>query len=231
MTAILNILLIFGWLFAGQGNTSTTIQTSQEQAWSEDLNTAKSVVYLSQIEKEIVLELNKVRSNPTQYAAEYLEPLRTAYDGKRFSYPGQVPLLTREGLAALEECILALKAAAPAPALTPSKGLTKAAELLVKDQKLYGGTGHQTKSGWTTDIRVKRFGQWKSRLAENIIYANTDPRQIVISLLIDDGTPNRVHRVNILNPEFTLVGVASDSHPEYDYFCTIEFADDFTEKR
>lgn len=198
--------------------------------WPSELNTTKDAFYLNQFEKDIVLELNKVRSNPAKYAEEYLEPLRTAFDGEKFTYPGQIPLMTREGIAALNDCIKTLKSAATASPLTPSRGLSSAAKLLVTDQKLHGGTGHVTKSGWNPQVRIRRFGSYKTRLAENIVYGYENPRQAVISLLIDDGVPDRAHRRNILNPAFKQLGLASDKHPTYDYFCAIEFVDHFSKK-
>jgi uncharacterized protein YkwD len=178
----------------------------------------------------MVLELNKARANPTKYAAEYIEPLRSAFDGKKFTYPGQIPLMTREGVAALDDCIAALKLAAAVPPLLPSRELSSAAKLLVTDQKLHGGTGHVTKSGWDPQVRIKRFGSYKTQMSENIVYGYENPRHAIISLLIDDGVPERGHRANILDQVFKEVGVAADEHPTYDYFCTIEFVDEFVKK-
>ncbi|MGQ8338163.1 CAP domain-containing protein [Sunxiuqinia sp. A32] len=230
MNAILNILTLACFLNFIPTNTSLLAETSSGQAWSTSLNTAEKAVYLKQYEKDIILEINKVRSDPARYATEYLEPLRSTFDGLKFTYPGEIPLKTREGVVALNECIQALKTAESAPALLPSKGLSQGAKLLVNDQKTYGGSGHITKSGWTTDVRLRRFGEWQSRLAENIVYGHQDARHAVISMLIDDGVSNRGHRNNILDPEFQKIGVAADTHPTYRYFCTIEFTDDFIEK-
>ncbi|HKJ43579.1 MAG TPA: CAP domain-containing protein [Sunxiuqinia sp.] len=223
MPTIFNLLLLFS-LFIVKPSAS------DPQDWPQGLNTTKDAFYLNQYEKEVVLELNKVRNNPAQYASEYLEPLRLAYDGKKFTYPGHIPMMTREGVAALDNCIKALKAASPAPPLTPSRGLSNAANLLVNDQKLHGGTGHVTKSGWNPEVRIRRYGTYKTHLAENIVYGYNNPRHAVISLLIDDGVPNRAHRRNILNPEFKEVGLAFEKHPKYNYVCAIEFVDQFIKK-
>jgi len=224
MHSILTLILIFsGLLF-----TSEKPANQSENTWPAELNTGEKAVYLDQYEKEIVLELNKVRHNPSRYAAEYLEPLRSAYNGDVLTLPGSAPLKTREGIAALEECIRDMKSAPSVAPLIPVRGLSSAAELLVKDQKIYGGTGHLTKSGWTPQVRMKRFGAYTSKLAENLVYGYENPRLAVISLLIDDGVANRGHRKNILDAGFTEIGVAADTHPTYKYFCTIEFTDGFT---
>ncbi len=223
MQSILTLLLIFSGLLV----TSESTINQPEPAWPAELNTGEKAVYLDQYEKEIVLELNKVRHNPARYATEYLEPLRSAYNGDVLTFPGSAPLKTREGMAALEECIRVLKSAPPVAPLIPVRGLSSAAELLVKDQKIYGGTGHLTKSGWTPQVRMKRFGAYQSKLAENLVYGYANPRYAIISLLIDDGVADRGHRNNILDASFTEIGVAAGEHPTYKYFCTIEFTDGF----
>lgn len=224
MQSILTFLLILsGLLFTSESQTN-----QPETDWPAELNTGEKAVYLDQYEKQIVFELNKVRHNPARYAIEYLEPLRSAYNGDVLTLPGSAPLKTREGIAALDECIRALKSASPVAPLVPVRGLSSAAELLVKDQKTYGGTGHLTKSGWTPQVRMKRFGAYQSKLAENLVYGYDKPRNAIISLLIDDGVADRGHRNNILDAGFTEIGVAADEHPTYKYFCTIEFTDGFT---
>ncbi|WP_299577180.1 CAP domain-containing protein [uncultured Sunxiuqinia sp.] len=228
MQAILNLMLILFGVLVSTSNNHEPANTPQDDSWPESINTVEQAFYLDTYEKAIVLELNKVRNNPARYAADYLEPLKAAYNNKVLTFPGEAPLQTREGVAALEEAIQALKTAAPVPPLEPSRSLTSAAELLVKDQKSYGGTGHLTKSGWTPQVRVKRFGTYTSRLAENLVYGYTNAQYAIISLLIDDGVANRGHRANILDAGFTTVGVAADKHPTYNYFCTIEFTDGFT---
>ncbi len=226
MTTLFQTIFFLGWLLIAPGNHPATVSG---EPWPEELNTAKDVVYLTKFEKEVIFELNKVRSDPAGYAAQYLEPLHQAFEGLKYTYPGKTPVMTNEGVVALDNCIKALREAPPVPALQPSKGLSGAAKLLVNDQKLYGGLGHITKSGWTVNTRVNRFGEWKSKLAENISYGNDNARQLVISLLIDDGVDDRSHRGNVLDPEMVKVGVAADTHPTYKNFCTIIFVDDFTE--
>lgn len=229
MNTFLSFILFLGFLTWSPKTSQIENNSSATQSWSEELNTASRAVYLNDYEKRIIFELNKVRSDPSRYATEYLEPLRSAYDGLRFSYPGSATMMTREGVSALEECIQALKAAQSVEPLMPSKGLSSAAKLLVNDQRLYGGSGHTTKSGWTTEVRIRRYGEWKVRLAENLVYGYEDPRMAVISLLIDDGTEGRGHRANILSSDFGVVGVSADTHPDYRFFCAIEFAGDFIE--
>lgn len=214
-------LIFSGFIFA------ETPANRQEKDWPTSLNTAQDATYLSPLEQQVIFELNKVRSNPKRYAEDYLEELLTAFDGKLFTYPGQVTLKSQEGIRPLEECIQILKKAAPCSILNPSEGLSKAAAELMKDQQKYGGIGHISRNGASPQQRIEKYGKWDICSAEDITYGSFEARQIVIFLLIDDGVPNRGHRENILNPCFQFAGVANGGHPDYLTLCVVDFAGDY----
>ncbi len=194
---------------------------------SRALNTAANANYLSPLEKEIILEINKLRSNPAQYATEYIAPLAKNFQKKMFYYPGDHPLITREGVSALNECVQVLKRQKPLPLVYPSQGLSKAAGDHVKDQSRSGQTGHRGSDRSDSKTRIERYGEWKVRIAENIAYGGKTARQIVIYLLIDDGVRDRGHRQNFLNPDFKEIGVATGTHPEYRSMSVMDFAGAF----
>jgi uncharacterized protein YkwD len=189
-----------------------------------ELHTASEAAYLTEIEKEIILEINKLRSDPARYAEEYIAPLAKMFDRKVLHYPGDHPLLTNEGVSAVHECVRELKRQQPLPLMYPSHGLTKAARDHVKDQSKTGKTGHTGGDRSSMRNRVERYGQWQSTIAENIAYGAKTARQIVVYLLIDDGVRDRGHRKNMLNPGFKMVGVATGSHPEYGFMSVMDFA-------
>jgi len=56
-----------------------------------------------------------------------------------------------------------------------------------------------------------------------------EPRQIVISLLIDDGVADRGHRQTLLDPEFRVLGAALGTHASYRSMCVLTFASDYRE--
>jgi len=200
---------------------------SDEKNWPESVNTASGAWYLDKHEQEIIKELNKVRTNPKLYAEEYLEELAAYYDEKTFTYPGRTPVLTVEGRKALYECLEILRKTTGMSVLKPADGLCKAAEYLSNDQQKKGGIGHIASDGSAPVNRIKRYGEWNICIAENIDYGSFDPRQIVISLLIDDGVPDRGHRKNILDPCFQFVGVSFGNHPSYQSMCVMDFAGDY----
>ena len=222
-----NIFILFLSILFWSGSSA---KQAKEQHWSEELNTAKNAVYLNELERNVILELNKVRSNPKRYAEDYLEDLRTAFKGKLYTYPGQDPIKSQEGIRPLEECIKVLKKTSPRAILKPAEGLAKAAAELVNDQQKHGGIGHITRKGSTPQKRIEKYGEWDICSAEDITYGSFEARQIVIALLIDDGVPNRGHRENILNTCSHFVGIANGGHPSYQSMCAIDYAGEYKTK-
>lgn len=220
---LLSILIVSLSGFGSANNNSAD--------WNDaTLNTAANAGFLSPLEKEIILETNKLRSNPAKYAEEFIAPLANNYKQKLLYYPGDKPLLTREGVQALHECVRVLKKQQPLPIIYPSRGLTKAASDHVKDQSRTGRTGHTGSDRSGSRERMERYGDWNIRIAENIAYGGTRARQIVIYLLIDDGVKSRGHRKNFLNPDFKMMGVATGRHPEYGSMTVMDFAGSYKTK-
>jgi len=198
--------------------------------WPTELNTAKNVDYLDELEKQVVYELNKVRTDPKRFAEEYMEELRASFEGRVFTYPGRTPVNSAEGVIPLNECIQILKNTDPMPILYPAEGLAKASFYLADDQQKHGGIGHISRNGSTPQNRIKRYGDWDICSAEDITYGSFEARQIVIALLIDDGVPDRGHRKNVLNPCFHFAGVSYGGHPTYQSMCVIDYAGEYITK-
>lgn len=190
----------------------------------DKLNTAANVRYLSPIEKEIVYEINLFRSNPAKYAKDNIAPLAKYYKKKILHYPNEKPIKTKEGVRALNECVRVLKKQSPKPIMHPSKLLTLAANDHQKDQSKTGKTGHTGSDRSNLRTRIERYAKWKVQIGENIAYGNTSARQILISLLIDDGVKKRGHRKTLLHPAYKTVGVSFGKHPVYKTMCVTDFA-------
>jgi uncharacterized protein YkwD len=67
--------------------------------------------------------------------------------------------------------------------------------------------------------KTGKFKHSRYNYAENIQYGNSNVRYAVIDLLIDYGVPGREHRKNLLNPNFSSIGVYEiiNSSKEMDY--------------
>ena len=199
--------------------------------WPDSLNTAKEASYLTGEEKAVILEMNKVRTNPKAYA-DYLKMEKQYYDGMKVKKPGLVILLTNEGIAAVDECIEYLEKAEPQRMLYPDEALYKAARDLAKEQSQNGETGHEGKDGTDFADRVNYHSEKAYRsLGENISYGRDKAFDILLQLLIDDGVPSRGHRVNIMSPDYEYCGVAIAPHPLSGYVCLIDYAAFFETKK
>ncbi|MCK4516888.1 MAG: CAP domain-containing protein, partial [Spirochaetaceae bacterium] len=128
---------------------------------------------------------------------------------------------------AVQECVSDMEDTEVMNPLFPSEGISLAALDHVQDLSLTGDTGHIGSDRSEFSTRIERYGQWLISIGEVISYGPTTGREIVVGLLIDDGVPDRGHRTSILNPDFSLVGIAIEEHPAYGNVCVIEFAVDF----
>jgi uncharacterized protein YkwD len=223
MKQLFPIFILFAFVINGwsQNNVDWPIKK---------LDTARDVNYLTSDEKDVILELNKIRFNPSKYARENMKWIGVFYEGKLLKLPGKEILKTVEGKAAFDECIQWLEKSKPAPVLYPSKGMSKACSLLVYYQSTTGETGHRGSGNSSPSDRIKNFGTFEGDFAENIHYGDCEPAFIIISLLIDDGVKSRGHRKNILDPSFNATGVAIGKHKTYEQMCTNTFATRFYDK-
>ena len=194
------------------------------------LDTAKNIKTLSPLEKDVILEMNKARSDPRKYSERYIKPRLRLYRGKSYRMSNGAMLMTKEGEAAVHECISALTKAEAAGLLTPVKGLWQAARDHVVDQGATGGTGHTGSDDSTPEKRIMRHGTFSGGCygyGENISYGPDTGREIVCCLLIDDGVSDRGHRTNTLQKNFTQTAVSCGPHPGYGVVCVITFATGF----
>ncbi len=186
----------------------------------------------SSIVKDILAELNRVRSNPKKYAEEEIKPRLKYFDGKLYKVPGQIPIQTNEGASAVQECIDVLMKTKPMETLALESGLSLAAQWLADDQANTGTIGHYGSDGSSPFERMNRYGKWLITAGENCAYGPKTGREIVAQLLIDDGVPGRGHRINILKPEFKKVGIGynDEGKAPYGAVSVMDFAGDYISK-
>lgn len=190
------------------------------------LDTARNADYLSTVEKDVILEMNKARTNPSLYAELYITPRTKKFDGKIYDDT----LMTNEGVAVVNECISYMKKAKALPVLNPEKGLSLAARQHSSTQGETNQTGHTGIDGSTPFTRIEKYGTYKTA-GENISYRSMSGRDIVVQLLIDDGVSSRGHRKNIMNKDFSSSGVGfTKKHKTYGSVCVITYAGGYSEK-
>lgn len=183
----------------------------------------------SALEEGIVKEINLARTNPEAYAA-WLKGQRAYYRGTQLRRPGETPIRTKEGLAAVDEAIRWLGKQRPVGPLELSRGLSLAARDLAAPQGSSGGFGHTGPDGSTPSQRIERHGRWESVIGENVAYGQRTARDVVAAFIVDDGVPGRGHRRNLYNAAFRVMGVGCGPHAVYGTTCAITFAAGFHEK-
>jgi len=183
-----------------------------------------------ELEQEVVKELSTARTIPRSYAS-HLKNMRRYFYGKELRRPGDITVLTKEGDAAVVEAIRFLENVKPLPALRLSQGMSQGAHDHVEVQGRSGTVEHGSNEGSQSWERISRYGIWKKVVGENIAYGHPRARDVVTSLIIDDGVPGRGHRQNIFNPHFHVVGAACGPHRIYGTMCVIIFAGEYLEKK
>ena len=212
---------------SGSGYQREYIDTS---VWNlKTLDTARNVSYLTELEKDIILETNMARSNPKKYSEMYIEPRLKKFEGKIYlaSY-GRIK--TKEGTKVVKETIRFMKKQKPVPILAPSQGLTKAAKDHAVSQSKTKQTGHTGTDGSTPSKRIKRYGTYRA-MGENITYGVPTAREIVANLIIDDAVRDRGHRKNMYIKDFDCVGASFvNQHKVYGSVCVMDYAGQYKEK-
>ena len=208
-------------------SSASSLNSIDTTKWDvKTLDTARNVDYLSDIEKDVVLEMNMARTNPSLYADLYIAPRIKNFNGK--TYNGR--LITQEGAAVVDECAKFMAKAKALSVLKPEKGLSLAAQKHSGTQGETDQTGHTGVDGSTPFKRIEKYGTYKTA-GENIAYGSNSGRDIVVDLLIDDGVSSRGHRKNIMNAQFDSSGVGyTKKHKTYGSVCVITYAGGYKDK-
>ena len=159
------------------------------------LHTAANATYMRDDEKQMLMEINFVRSYPGTYALlveKYLHEQSESAFG-----------LDADDYQAGRELIAELKTMEAMPVLQPSPCVYKAARSHGLDSQrrgFFSHTGSDKSDPW--DRILKECPQYSSANENGVGGFSLRPRDHVISLLIDSGVPSRGHRHNILNREW-----------------------------
>ena len=182
-----------------------------------------------ELERGVLEELNRARENPRAFAA-MLDTIAGWYEGKLLRRPGAgIVFETAEGAEAVQEASRVLRRMSSLPAFERAAGLALGARDHVRDQGPPGRMGHRGSDGSSTADRVERYGKWSFVLSENIAYGPLDARGMVVGLIVDDGVPDRGHRLNIYDARVRVAGVSCGPHRVYGRMCVIVHAGGYTD--
>jgi antitoxin component YwqK of YwqJK toxin-antitoxin module len=193
---------------------------NENEIINKSLDTAK---YLSDFEKQIIREQNELRIKPRKYIS-ILKNMKNYLNGNILRMPGNNPKLTKEGAIPIDEAIDYLEFINPLPPYLPSRDLCLAAKDHVKDHSKNGIVGHVGSDGSSLNVRVKRYCSFNGMIGENIAYGPKTARDIILSLLIDEGVLGRGHRYALLSYDFKFIGVSFGDHSKYGYVCVLDYA-------
>lgn len=177
----------------------------------------------SRFETGVLAELNRFRGDPSGYAA-VLRAYRPRFEGKLLVGEGgsEIDIMTSEGVAAVDEAIRDLRPARPLSRLRYSPLLARAAADHVAMQSRSGAVGHETNGrGPGERVRARGGGPYVN---EVITYGHHSPASVVQQLLIDDGVPDRGHRLSLLRESHRYAGVACGTHKVHRTMCVILMA-------
>lgn len=183
--------------------------------------------FLSPVERGVAEALARLRRDPRGYARE-LRAHRARFDGDLVAAPGEdVAIRTQEGVAAVDEAIRAVSRSARLPPIRVSPALSRVARRHAEAIGRDGTLDHASPDGTPPHGRMQRAGRLVGLSGENIGTGYRDGAQMLLSLVVDDGVPDRGHRKNLLEPEFRVVGVGCAPHRAYRVVCVMDFAAGF----
>jgi uncharacterized protein YkwD len=210
----------------GGGSTASTIRADlRREHWSNGMAMAAAgygpVGGDAQLSREVLAEMNLMRSDPQAYIA-VLQDYRRQFQGDIVVRPGRINIQTREGVSAVDEAIAFLRRQKPMEPLTPDLILALTAGDHVADQGPSGFIGHYGSDGWDFATRVARRGG-DPYGGENISYGYDTAREVIIQLLVDDNIEDRGHRVNLFRDGYVRAGVSCGPHAVFNHMCVIDY--------
>ena len=129
----------------------------------------------------VMEHLNRVRTDPSAYAAHLRARMRGCYEGTTFAPPWQGgKVRTVEGEAGLEDLCKHLEALTPLPEIQLLAPLVDAAF----DYATELATSPQGQAGSALEGRLAKYGTWSGVAGEALVYASRQPEAIVVSQLL-----------------------------------------------
>ncbi len=198
-------------------------QNKVENFWKKEriaqANTAQNAAYLTANEKQVIFFLNLARLDPVGFAKN-IEKVWKADSKNEF---GQTNNLGQNKW--FQSLLKDLQNTKPMTALQPNEALSGVAKKHATEMGKIGQIGHKSPDGTTFDKRIRKALPQAGFISENCDYGNSNPLDIVMSLLVDQDVPSLGHRKNILNPVYKRIGVGIQPHKKYQTNTVMDFAD------
>ena len=180
---------------------------------------------LEQIKKEVIIETNRIRTNPKAYIP-ILEKYLENFDDNILTRPDKNECIeTQEGPRAYKEAIEFLKNQKPINEIEYDEEASKVAE---EYAKILSNSVEDERGEDESHIeeRVEKYLDYDFAISECIDFGGSTGEEVIVNLLVDDGVKLRTHRDNLFNNKFQYYGVAVAPHQEYDYCTVIDYFGD-----
>ena len=174
---------------------------------------------LQQLAEELFQEHNKLRKNPQSYI-EKLTKIENYYKDKIFRHPNEIPIETYEGPEGIKNTIEFLKNKEPVKELIYSESLSKSAFDHANDIGKQGLYSHESSNGALLNERIEKYTEWEGAIAESLQFCYKSPENILMSLIVDDGSKGKHQRQNLFSEEFQYVGIGCAKHKTFK-LCTV----------
>ena len=172
-----------------------------------------------ELAKQLFISQNKIRKDPTSFIPK-LKHWSTKFRKNILFLLNENPLETFEGLQGVEEAMRFLSVQKPVPELTYSEELSKAAKDHAIDMGENGLIGHDGSDGSLLSDRIERYSEWDESCAENIDVGFKVADNIILNILIDDGSKGRNQRINLFSTNYKYIGIGCAKHKDYNH-CSV----------
>lgn len=188
------------------------------------MNTSELLIDFDDFKNSILTESNRIRADPTSYVPILKEYISYFTNNDNILYrPNATPIETYDGVKSYENAISFLKRQRPVNTLTYDERISKAAQEHANDLGILGLFTHDSKDGKNVSERIDKYCEWEVACCENIDLGGRTGVDVIVSLLVDDGLENKVHREHLFRPEFTHVGIGVSKHKDYETVVVIDY--------
>ena len=180
-------------------------------------------VEYDKLTKDLFISHNKIREDPKSFILK-LKKWSKKFREKTLFLLNENPLETIEGINAVEEAIRFLSVQKSVPKLNYSEELSKAAKDHANDIGEHNLHGHDGSDGSMLSDRIERYTEWDDSCAESIDLGYKNADNIILNLLIDDGSEGRNQRINLFSTNYKYIGIGCSFHKSYNHCSVFVYA-------
>jgi hypothetical protein len=181
------------------------------------------------LKREINEQINHIRKDPLSYIPILEQELGYFKDNVLYR-PNRVPLQTTEGAKAYWDAIDFLRTRKNIHGLIANDCLERAALSHAIDCGEKGVVSHEGSDGKNVSDRIEESCEWEGSCGENIDFGGRTGREVIISMLVDDGCLDRPHRWHLFNPNYKYCGVGVAHHTLHEIIVVIDFVSNLRSK-